>query len=83
MRKAASPTIGKDATQEGVMCIRMLEKVLHSREQFRTHERWTRPQLEAYQAEQVCRQRAYCILKQLFGAGATAWRASETLTPSP
>jgi len=33
------------------MNISIMLKLLHMLEQLRKHERWTRPQLEAYQAE--------------------------------
>ena len=48
------------------MNIRMLLKVLHSLEQFRKHEQWTRPQLEAYQAEQLRRLRTYAYAHSPF-----------------
>ena len=48
------------------MDLGMMLKVLHTLEQLRKHERWTRQQLEAYQAEQLRRQRAYAYAHSPF-----------------
>lgn len=44
----------------------MLLKTLHSIEQLRQHERWTRPQLEAHQAESLRRLREYAYTHSPF-----------------
>ncbi len=41
------------------MNILMVLQTLHRAEQLRKHERWTRPQLEAYQAAALQRIRTY------------------------
>ena len=48
------------------MNINMLLKTLHAIEQLRQHERWTRPQLEAYQAESLHRLRDYAYAHSPF-----------------
>lgn len=40
------------------MNLKMMIRLLHTLEQLRKHERWSRPQLDACQAEQLRRQRA-------------------------
>lgn len=41
------------------MDLMMMLKMLHTLEQLRKHERWTRQQLQTYQNEQLHRLRAY------------------------
>jgi putative adenylate-forming enzyme len=48
------------------MDLRMMVKVLHTLEQLRQHERWTRQQVEAYQSAQVRRLRAYAYTHSPF-----------------
>jgi phenylacetate-CoA ligase len=46
--------------------LQLMLKLLIKLGQWRKHERWTRPQLEAYQAEQLRRQRAYAYAHSPF-----------------
>jgi len=48
------------------MNISIMLKLLHMLEQLRKHERWTRPQLEAYQAEALRRLREYAYAHSPF-----------------
>lgn len=48
------------------MDIKMLLKTLHAIEQLRQHERWTRPQLEDYQAESLRQLREYAYARSPF-----------------
>lgn len=48
------------------MNIQIVLKLLHQLEQLRRHERWTRPQLEAYQAEALRRLREYAYARSPF-----------------
>jgi phenylacetate-coenzyme A ligase PaaK-like adenylate-forming protein len=48
------------------MDLPIMLKLLAKLGQLRKHERWTRPQLEAYQAEQLRRQRAYAYARSPF-----------------
>lgn len=48
------------------MYIGMLAKVLGALRQLRAHERWTRPELEAYQAEQLRQLREYAYARSPF-----------------
>ncbi len=48
------------------MNIAIMLKLLHTLEQLRKHERWTRPQLEAYQAAQLRRLREYAYMHSPF-----------------
>jgi putative adenylate-forming enzyme len=57
---------GKGSIEETVMYIHTLITVLHRLEQLRSHERWTRQQLEAHQADQLRRQRAYAYAHSPF-----------------
>ena len=48
------------------MNIQIMLKRLRTLEQLRKHERWTRPQLEAYQAEALRRLREYAYAHSPF-----------------
>lgn len=48
------------------MDIRIVVGLLHTLEQFREHERWTRPQLEAYQANTLKNLRSYVYARSPF-----------------
>ena len=48
------------------MNISIMLRLLHTLEQLRKHERWTRPQLEAYQAESLRRLRDYAYARAPF-----------------
>ena len=48
------------------MNIQLMIKLLHTLEQLRKHERWTRPQLETYQAESLRRLREYAYAHSPF-----------------
>jgi putative adenylate-forming enzyme len=49
-----------------MMNIQLVLKLLHQLEQMRRHELWTRPQLEAYQAEALRRLREYAYARSPF-----------------
>ncbi|MEK6574489.1 MAG: hypothetical protein AABZ58_09285, partial [Chloroflexota bacterium] len=48
------------------MNIQIMLKLLHTLEQLRKHDQWTRPQLEAYQAEALRRLREYAYAHSPF-----------------
>jgi putative adenylate-forming enzyme len=48
------------------MNLSIMIRLLHHLDQLRQHERWTRPQLETYQAESLRRQRAYAYQRSPF-----------------
>ena len=48
------------------MDLQMMLKLIHNLEQLRQHERWTRPQLEAHQAESLRRLREYAYARSPF-----------------
>jgi putative adenylate-forming enzyme len=48
------------------MDIRIIVGLLHGLERLRAHEQWTRPQLEAFQASALARQRAYAYANSPF-----------------
>ncbi len=48
------------------MNVQIMLRLLHNLEQLRKHERWTRPQLEAYQADALYRQRQYAYQRSPF-----------------
>ncbi len=51
---------------EGSMKIQIMWDLLHTLKQLRQHERWTRPQIEAYQADALRRLRAYAYAHSPF-----------------
>jgi len=56
----------REKNWEDIMDIGIMLKLLHTLEQLRKHERWTRPQLEAYQAEALRRLREYAYAHSPF-----------------